>query len=294
MADNRPGSPDRKLSWIPPLTIAGVIAAIAMGAFFLTATGRASRPAPAVPAPAPPLPTPVPLAKIVELPPPPLTRTELIQNAAATAAAFALGSQPPAGKSPLVGRSFELRIPFGCDGPGHEAAAGLAYLELDPKTSSLKLVARPANWTSLPAAQGLGGTKAIESIEGFWLPRPWMNSQDCPPHRDLALPATPTPPAAQTIGLAQIFEAGGSRVLARGDRPYVAVIKPDRSDAPNLTQSYRLVLEGRLLGFDNGRAVRCWSESDDHRPVCLYAVAFDRVAFEDADTSETVAEWTAQ
>jgi hypothetical protein len=288
MPDNRPGAPDRKPSWIGPLVIAGVIAVIALTAVLITA----SQPKPA-PAPEPQAVAPLTPAKIVALPPPTLTRNEILQNAVMNAAAYATGAKATTEKSPLLGREFTIRIPFGCDGPGGASAASQAYVEVDATTSAVKLVARPAAWATLPVVQDLAGSARIEAVEGFWIPRPWTNSEACPPKRETPLPATPTPAAAQTVGLAQVFEKGGSRVLARGDRPYEFVVKPGKDGASVLGHTYRLVLAGRLVGFGDGRAAHCWSESPDHRPICLYAVAYDRVAFED-DTGASLAEWKPQ
>ena len=53
---------------------------------------------------------------------------------------------------------------------------------------------------------------------------------------------------------------------------------------------FRLVIEGRLTVFPDGRAVRCQATSVDVRPVCIVAGEVDRVAFEDAD-GKLLREW---
>jgi hypothetical protein len=58
-----------------------------------------------------------------------------------------------------------------------------------------------------------------------------------------------------------------------------------------LTHSYRLLLEGKVTGYPDGRAIQCWIEAPDHRPLCIYAVTFDHIAFEDAVTGEDLANW---
>ncbi|MBS0335086.1 MAG: hypothetical protein JSS35_20150 [Proteobacteria bacterium] len=283
MPDNSPPPPGRKRALIAPLVICLTLATLIGVALAL----RGQRAAPP-PAPLPPPPAPAPP---VESPKPPLSRADILQDAHVAASAYALGAQPPGDRPRLVGRPFSVRIPFGCNGPGAAAPGAQADVELDPTGASLKLSARPAIWTSLPLFQDAPGAGRIETVEGFWIPRPWVDSEACPPQRDTPLPATPTPPAAQTVGLARIFEKGGSRVLMRGDTPYETTVKLPKKDAGLLRHSYRLVLEGRLTGYPDGRAAHCWSESPDHRPICLYAVTYDRVAFEDAATGKTVAEW---
>lgn len=52
-----------------------------------------------------------------------------------------------------------------------------------------------------------------------------------------------------------------------------------------------MVMEGRFATYPDGRVARCWSEASGHQPICLYAVQFDRIAFEGADESRVRAEW---
>jgi hypothetical protein len=283
MPEDRRRRPDRKRLLIGPFIALAIVAVLLLAALLI----RGGEP-PATPAA--PLPPTVPVA-LPALPPPPLTRTEIVQTANAAAAAYASGAPPSTTRSPLIGREFALRIPLGCAGPGGAPAAAQATVELEPKTATLKLQARPAVWTGLPALQGLDAAERIETIEGFWIPRPWTNSEACPPARDIPLPATPTPATAETVGLARVFQKGGSRILMRGARPYEYVVRSPKPGGPDLNQRFTLVLEGRLVGFSDGQATRCWSESPYHRPICIYAVEYDRVAFEEAQSHKTLAEW---
>lgn len=286
MQDNRPRPAGRRRALIAPLVIFLILAAIILVAIAIQAQRMRQRAAP--PAPAPPAAAP---AVNLALPPPPLSRADIVRDAKVAASAYASGAAPTLAKSPLIGRRFVVRIPFGCNGPGMAPPAAQADVEFDPATNVVKLTARPAVWTSLPALQDLPSASKIETVEGFWIPRPWVDSEACPPVRDTPLPATPTPAAAQTVGLARIFQKGGSRVLLRGDKPYQFSLKTPKDDAGALSHAYRLVLEGRLVGYGDGQASHCWSESPDHRPICLYAVEYDRVAFEDAATGQTLAQW---
>ena len=105
------------------------------------------------------------------------------------------------------------------------------------------------------------------------------------------LPATPTPPTAQTLGLATFFEADASRASQRGGRDYTVTRKITDEAGTTAPGGYNLVIEGHITGYPDGRAVRCWSETAEHRPICLFAVVFDRIAFEDAKTGEALSEW---
>lgn len=283
MSDHRPAASRRKLSLIAPLIIAGVLAAILLFAVL-------RRPAEPVAVAQPPAAVTSPAA-IAASPPPAVTRTELVEAANLAADAFATGAKPVTAKSPLVGRIFSLDIPFGCNGPRSEPDGAQAFAEYDIDQGTLRLVARPVDLSTLPLVKALPEASKVEAVEGFWAPRPWATSESCPPKRKTELPATPTPPTAQTLGFAQLFDTGSSRLSRRGARPYEYVRKVDKADTSVLSHSYRLRLEGRLVGFQDGRASHCWSESPDHRPICIYAVAYDRVAFLDGETGETLSEW---
>lgn len=288
MSENRPRLRDGKLGLIAPISIAIVTAIIILGAVLLT-----HRPeAPPEPAPIPPVPapaaTPASVAKPDDLV---LNRSELVEEASAIAAAYAeAGNVAPKGRDPLVGRRFVLRIPFGCEGPQVGAGVAQAFYEFDADARTVRLVARPAIWTNLPLIQELDGA-GIEAAEGFWIPQPWRLSDTCAARSDKPVPAAPTPAAAQTLGLAQVFKGDDSRVSRRRDRPYEHVLKLAANERLPLTDGFRLVLEGRFSTFPSGRVARCWSESPDHRPICLYAIELERVAFEAGGDGALIAEW---
>lgn len=281
----RPIHPRRTL--IAPMVFGGIVLALLLGA--VVWKGRMPPPTtPAAPVVAPAM-SPPPAT--LPLPPPPLGRRQIVDAAGLAASAYADGVAPdPKADAELVGRAFSLRIPFGCEGPQVGAGAAQAYFEVDPERRTNKLVARPGDWTALPAIPRTPGAKEIEDVEGFWLPRPWSFVETCPPRRDMPVPATPAPVAAQSVGLAQVFEAGGSRLLRRDGRAYEFTRKAAADQPAALATSYRLVLEGRVVGFRDGRAIHCWSETPDHHPICLFGVEFDRVAFEDA-AGQLLSEW---
>lgn len=287
MTDPTPRSPDRKLSLLAPLLI-GLVTVLILLAVVVFDRDREPEPAPAPPPPA----VAVAPAPAVIAPTPPLTRADLVSTATALAAAYSAGdAAAPAVKSPLAGRAFRIRIPFGCQGPRLGYGAAQAFYELDPEARTLRLIARPGEWTSLPLFQQALETKAVEAVEGFWIPRPWSTSESCPPERPRAVPATPSPPAAPSLGLARLFAAEDSRIGRRATRGYQKVIKLEEDAPQRPPQGFRLLLEGRIGTFPDGRPARCWSESIDHRPVCIFAVSFDRVAFEAGDNGQLLAEW---
>lgn len=280
MSDNRPRTPDRKFALIAPIAI-GAVAVLVLVAVLL-------RPAPAtkpqaVPEPAPPV-VAAPPAKVVAGP---VSRAELIAGGQAAASAYAAGEDRSV--PDLLGRRFRLRLAFGCGGPALDPGPAQAYYQVDAAAGTVRLVARPAVWTDLPLVRAAPTPMATEVVEGFWIPRPWLASEACPRRREVAPPATPTPVEAPTLGLAMFHTTEASRADRRGGRPYEHVIKSTgEADAPAGT--YTLVLEGRIAGFPDGKAIHCWSESADHRPVCLYGADIDRVAFEGSEGT-VLADW---
>ena len=289
MADNKPTPGDRKPNYIAPIVIAMVVIAI-----FLVTFLRTPPPAPppkpvAVAKPAPP---PKPILPAVQAPPPPLARADLIDAMRKAESDYAGSGKVATGSDPLAGRRFAIRIPFACNGVLSVAAASQLSVAYDAAHQSITLTAQPGFWTDLPLVQSLPDAADIEAVEGFWIPRPWTDSETCPPQMEYPIPATPTPPTAQTLGLARIFAASDLRVQQHADRPYTFTRKMAADDTAILTHSYRLVLEGRLATFADGRVLRCWMEAPDHQPICFYSVIFDRVAFEDGTSGDVLANWT--
>lgn len=242
-----------------------------------------SRPVEPVKAPAP-----EPLQPVISLPPAPtqpsaLTRADLLAGVALAASAHGAGSTYPKAVAELAGRRFTLAMPFGCDGPA-EAGAGASYT-LGSGGRALKLTAQPEQWTNTDWKQSFADIGEVEALEGFWLRRPWLLESACP----AKFPALPGAlPSPETVGLVRVFEAEGSRLLRRGDRPYEITRKVD-PETPPPAGGFRLVLEGRIAEA-KGQPVRCRSARPDQRPTCLVAVEFDRVAIEDPQ-GETLAQW---
>ncbi|MBS0411096.1 MAG: hypothetical protein JSR86_14350 [Proteobacteria bacterium] len=283
MPDTRTTPQRAWLAFIAPISIALVVAAM-VAASVLTRR------------PAPPVATPAATATVASQPTraagsSTLGRQDLITAADAAAVAYAANLPSPSVNEALVGRNFKVRIPFGCDGPQIGPGPAQAHYEVGEAGLSDRLIAQPSEWSSLPVLQGTADAARAESVEGFWIPRPWTYLDTCPPRRDNPLPATPTPPASQTLGLAQFFTKGSARAARHAGAPYQAVWTPKaNAKAESAAQSFDLVLEGQITGYADGRAVRCWSESVDHRPICIFAVSLSRVAFEDA-AGHRVAEW---
>jgi hypothetical protein len=212
---------------------------------------------------------------------------QLIAAGDAAARAYAAGSSAVAENAALVDRRFEVRIPFGCEGPMTAGSSEPLRWSHDMKQETLKLSARPKVWTDEPFAAGAAET---EAVEGFWVPRPWLASEACPPASASRSDPAVLPPPRPTLGLAQFFRPGESRLPQRGGRAY-EVVKRAGPESVKSVQSFRLVLRGRVVALSDGQPVRCHSEDSDYRPICLVSVEFDYVAFENPMTGEIIAEW---
>jgi hypothetical protein len=271
---------------------------------------------------------------VLNIPPPALQRADLIAAANRAAAAYAAGQAYSPENAGLVGRRFEVALPFGCEAPGGASLNEPASWRADPERGTVTLTATPQNWTDSAWVMRLAGGGPYEAVEGFWIDRPWLLADGCPAHRNAPAPqpATPTenvpaattapagktapsggapaaktpaapsegapvegaptqPGVRQTLGLAQFFAPGASRVSQRGDRPYETVLKRSGDGSKPLTGPYRLVLAGRIARHPDGQAIRCDGGSADQRPVCLVAVEFDHVRFERQADGMVLAEW---
>lgn len=251
--------------------------------------------------PEPPVPEVVPPVEITTgplTPPPPLGRAEMIAGLAQAASVFAAGTTV-AGTDPLVGRTFSLKLPFGCDGPAiaGEPAEGLAQWTWGQGQTSIRLSMTPGDWIASPLVAGAVVTddgpspdNAWEAVEGFWIARPWLAGDVCPA-AGLST-SIGAPPSPQTVGIVAVFPEGGSRLARRDGRAYQHTSRAE-GEAPLAPPpgGFALRLEGRIVGFPDGRAGRCVAYSPDQRPTCVAAVQLDRVAFEEANSGATLSEW---
>lgn len=247
-------------------------------------------PPPAAPEAPSPAAAPTPAAAVS------LTRADIIAAAARAASAYAAGDTSR-GADALVGRTFSIRTAFAC-GPLTEAAiqagasAGVARAGWGAERKTIELTLTPDDWAGSALMASPDSDEGWEAVEGFWLARPWLASEDCPAVSSDPLQGAAEAPASQTVGLAAVFSREASRTGRRNGRAYQFTVRAPRDQpAPAAPATgYRLVLEGRVTGFPDGRAFRCRAPGPDQRPVCVAAVQLDRVAFATAD-GESLSEW---
>lgn len=221
------------------------------------------------------------------LPPPvaPLGRAELLAAVRRAADAAASGGTLPEANKELVGRSFEIRLPFGCAGNGSIGA--WAEAGHDAQRGVLRISARPPLSGDHPLLREVATGQPFDRAEGYWVERPWTNSEACPPGSG----GTGAGQAAvrPTLAIAQFFAPDAPRTLQRGGRPYTATQK---FDAHQGTQDgYHLALAGRTAAFPDGQPIRCHVDDAAVPPACVINANFTRIAFERASDRTVLAEW---
>lgn len=241
--------------------------------------------------PAAPPPAPEPASA----PSPTLDRAAIL-TAIDAAASNAAAGVARAGPDPLVGRTFSLKVAFGCFGPEGAPPVGTATSDGTPRWAlsddgrTIRLTLAPADWSdgdvSGPAPEG------FETLSGVWINQPWMRSEACPAWsiRDADAPAVPLP--ARVAALVMVRPTGASRVGRSGDQTFTHTVRAEGdAPVPAPARGYRLVLEGRLAGWADGQVLRCRVISPERPPACVVGAAVDRVAFEDGATGAVLSEW---
>jgi hypothetical protein len=247
--------------------------------------------------------------KLIPVPEPPITREQILIATLRAATDFAAGADDSKLQASLSGKKFEFRIRFGCEGPTRDSDDPYGWT-FDEGTGVLKVRAAPALSPKDATVKAVAG-EAFETVEGFWLRRPWLLAPLClkdempaaepdaektpPAKAEAAAPKSPAKPASaaqppsQMVGIAQFFTDTGPRTMRRSGRPYQATEKLDTGKPP--IGGFDLVLTGKLVALPNGRVIACTRSEGDERPACLISVEFGKVAIERADTHEQLAQW---
>ena len=220
----------------------------------------------------------------------PMERAGLLQAVATAASATGLGRDTVEDQRKLEGRTFEVRIRFGCAGSGTGTGeAGPFGVRFDEEARTLRVRAAPDLTIGDPALVKLAG-EGIDAVEGFWMRRPWLLTDGCPVASAPAHAASPL--SEQRVGLAQFFGSSDSRTGQRKGRAYESTSTLREGETPSL-QGYNLVLAGRLKKLGSGRVINCRVTGRDAPPECIVSAEFDHVWMEHPQTRAILAEWNS-
>lgn len=236
---------------------------------------------------------------------PPFNRARLLLTVVRAASAHSAGIADPGVQRSLDGKQFEIRLRFGCRGPG--PGNGDYGWSLDPDGRTLRLRAAPTLSLDDDVARSVASNE-VEAVEGFWLPRPWLLQPACPTGVPVA--ASASPPAdpettqekstssslpssstQQRIGIAQFFTAEDARTRQRMNRPFEAV-RQLREGERTGSEGFDLVLSGRLRARGDGRVIFCAGSGIDRPPDCIVSAMIDRVWIERPEDKQVMAEWS--
>lgn len=235
----------------------------------------------------------------------PMNREALLMAVARAASARAAGTDDGASQRELDGQPFEFTIRFGCSGPVEELRTAPLGWTHDPAKATLRLRAMPTITTDDPVAARIAG-KAVEAIEGFWVPAPWLLQATCP--AAAAPPVAPPEPAAASdqesgrqvqpslrwpkVGIAQFFTSADDRTRRRDSRAYEAVESVE-DGAPVGSQGFDLVLSGRLRLTPGNRVIECVAAGSDTPPDCIVSADIDEVRMQRPEDGSVVARWSS-
>jgi hypothetical protein len=233
---------------------------------------------------------------------PPFDRSRLLLTVARAASAHSAGLADQGIQRTLDGKQFEVRLRFGCDGPG-PGNGGYGW-SLDPDGRTLRLRAVPTLSLGDEVVRSVAGD-GVEAVEGFWLPRPWLLQAACPGGRpasqlpsdaqvsegDPAATTAPAPSIAPRIGIARFFTAEDARTGRRINRPFEAVKQLAEGERAG-QDGFDLVLSGRLRARGDGRVIVCAGSGVDRPPDCIVSAAVDRARIERPEDQEIMAEWS--
>jgi hypothetical protein len=269
---------------------AGILAVAAIGGGgFLLGQRSARDPDPIMPAAVAPAPSPSPVASTAGV----LGRVDLLALAGEAADASARGDAMPAGVRDAVGKRFAISLPFGCDGPAEPGSVAAMQWLYDDKAGALRLTVTPVTWSPIEWWTAEPRSKA-ETVEGFWIARPWTRSEACP-----ASPAALAPPDAepvtltgQTLAIGQVFGAEDARQGRSNGKAYESVLRMALSERIG-KQGFTLRLTGRLASGPNNSVATCRQPGGaDQRPVCLVLVTLAEITITDPASNTVLATWS--
>lgn len=211
-------------------------------------------------------------------------RAQLLDLVRQAADAVASDTPLPERVAQAAGKRFDLVLPFGCAGPSAQQGTNATGWGFDENDKVLRVYASPQRWTM--AEWGLGSSSGT-ALKGFWIPRPWSSSINCPAQVGHvgATGSEPVTLPGQTLAIAQAIPS---------DREWRSFEKVERAKSDELETGagFRLRLTGRLDGFGDVGPVQCIQPAGpEQRPLCVLTARFEEVRIENTATGEVLGVW---
>lgn len=279
------------------LALAGGLATILLiggGGFLVGRTTSARDPEPIAAVPA--------ISSTLAYTPPPeqtnqpkqiMARSDLIALASRAADAVAAGRRIPAAVTGAEGRRFEIRIPFGCQGPADETSDAAMRWHYDPEAQALRVHVAPVVFDPRDIFPG-APPEEVAAIKGFWITRPWTSSETCPPENGPITPSGTEPVTlpGQTLALIEFFAEDGLQQARRGNKPYETVVRTPPETFSG-KQGLQLRVKGRIANIPDRGPVSCRQPAGtEQRPICVISIATDEIAIENPASRDVLATWT--
>lgn len=210
------------------------------------------------------------------VPDPPLDREQLLIAAMRAASAAVLGIDDRETQDRLEGRRFEFRMRFGCAG----ASTGIGSWTYDEDTGALRIEVTP-HFSKENPVDKVSMEQRAEEQWGFGIAAPWLLFAGC--MSDAVSAGSASWPS---VSIVQIFTKQDSRV--QRPQPVYRLVKQVASDETP-RQGLDLILAGRLVPLDDGRAIRCFVMNGT--PSCLISTQIDRVEIENPLNGSILGEW---
>jgi hypothetical protein len=226
----------------------------------------------------------------------PLDRSALLFASTKAASAAVLGQDDLNAQRDLDGKTFEIRIRFGCSTAAVSTAATAApkpgpfNVRFDSVSRTLRVRAMPDLTRDNLHVAAIAGS-GVEHVEGFWMRRPWLLTPGCPARTSPSGEEPTSAASDQRVGIAQFSTAGDARTGRRDGRPYEATKVLEEGALPSRL-GYDLVLSGRLKKLPDGRVIACLALGLEVPPECVISAQFDRVRIQTPDGKSTLGEWS--
>lgn len=224
-----------------------------------------------------------------------LNRANLIALAAEAADALAADRTIPPDVVEADGRRFDIRLPFGCFGASREDSEAAMRWRYDSGRNALRLHVAPVSWSVddwVPEAEASHASDPVEAIEGFWVSRPWTDSEACPQRAQTSEGEADEVSGQQNLALAQFFAVNDSRQGRRNGKAYETVLRV-KPEALQAHRGFQLRIKGKLASVSGGAPILCKQPlGTEQRPICIVATVVDEIAIENGATGEALATWS--